>query len=140
MPTTFRSRAVSEDGYYEIDFTTFGISLTKITRDEWLLLPKNRGVHLLTNQYIEGSDFSNYVKRMDVGGLQPPTGLVSPFGITYISDPYLKDDEWFLTNGSNVVYNGESPKFVTLEHKCEFVPYVGLIESFNHCESCGKKQ
>lgn len=128
MSTIFRSRAVSEDGYYQIDFNTFGISLTKITLADTLLLPMSHWVYLLINQYIEGSDYHNYNKRMDVGGLQQPTGLYS-WEIAYKSVPIVIPDSFKL--------EWDSPK---QEHKCKFVPYVGLIESFNHCESCGKKQ
>jgi hypothetical protein len=122
MSTIFRSRAVTEDDYYEVDFTTFGISLTKITKNEAtsLFLITN-WVYLLAGQYLEGSDHNNYVKRMDV--VLPTSTQQLEFNLD--------------TNPEYETRIGYDP---VVTHECTFVKYTGLSESFNHCSDCGKKQ
>lgn len=125
MSTIYRSRTVIEDAFYQVDFTTFGIQLTKLTSEETMLLPLTHWVYLYENMYLEGSDYNNYVKRMDVVN-QQLTMPILPQGIV-------------MNNGNDQLFTDYDANPTTI-HTCKYVPYMGLNESFNYCFECGKKQ
>ncbi len=55
----FKSRVVTEDGFYEINFTSHGIDLTKISKEETNEIPYSHWMYLFASQHIEGIDIHN---------------------------------------------------------------------------------
>jgi len=61
--TIFMSRTVSEEGFYQVDFNTLGIFLTKISKEETNEIPYTHWVYMVPFQYIEGNNINSWCKK-----------------------------------------------------------------------------